>query len=273
MTNQEAILPLVDRIPPLDKGGTFTAPPWAEAIEIFDAVLKDDGVSAVIDLLKPVDDGQDYKARYVLHAMAQYLGRPGKEAARARFSTALASSLSSEKPASIRGYLARQLQVIGGREAVPALGKALADSDIFEDAAQALLAIREGAAEEFRKALPALTGPARLTALQALGTLKDVEAIDAFRQAAAEPETRLVATWALANTGDAGSVDLVLKAADVEPGYDRIKGTSACLLLAERLLAAGKKADAVRIYKHLEATRTDPSEAYVRELAVEGLAR
>ena len=273
MTKQEGIPELVDKIPPLDKGGTFTGPPWEEAIAIFDAVLKADGVSAVIDLLKPLDDGQDYKARYLLHGLAQYLGRPGKEEARAKYSTALAAGLSSEKPAGVRGYLARQLQVIGGSEAVPALGKALADPELCEFAAQALLAIGNGAAAEFRKAYPAVTGPARLTVLQAFGVLKDVEALDALRAAAKEPETRLVAVWGLANIGDADAIDLALKAADVEPPYERAKGTSSCLLLAERLLAAGKKADAVRIYKHLESTRTDPSEAYVRELAVEALAR
>ncbi|HEX7897515.1 MAG TPA: HEAT repeat domain-containing protein [Planctomycetota bacterium] len=270
---QEGIPELVEKMPPLDKGGTFTAPAWDEAIPVFDAILKGNGVSAVIDLLKPVDDGQDYKARYVLHAMAQYLGRPGKEVARAKFSTDLAAALSSDKPASVRGYLARQLQVIGGREAVPALGKALADPELCEFAAQALLAIGDGAAAEFRKAYPAVTGPARLTVLQAFGVLKDVEALDALRAAAKEPETRLLAVWGLANIGDADAIDLALKAADVEPVYERVKGTSACLLLAERLLAAGKKADAVRIYKHLESTRTEPSEAYVRELAAEALAR
>ena len=29
---QENVAELVDKIPPLDKGGTFTAPPWEEAI-------------------------------------------------------------------------------------------------------------------------------------------------------------------------------------------------------------------------------------------------
>jgi hypothetical protein len=272
MKTQEGVPELVDKMPPLDKGGTFTAPAWDEAIPIFDAILKADGVSAVIDLLKPVDDGQDYKARYVLHALAQYLGRPGKEDARVKFSTALAAQLSGDKPASVRGYLARQLQVIGGREAVPALGKALADPEICEYAAQALLAIGDGAAPEFRKALPAVKGPSLVTVLQAFGVLKDVEALDALRKAAAEPETRLIASWGLANIGDSDGVDLVLKAADVE-GQDRAKGTSYALLLAEKLRAAGKKAEAVRIYKHLETTRTDPSEAYVRELAVEALSR
>lgn len=273
MKKQEGIPELVDKIPPLDKGGTFTAPPWEEAIAIFDAVLKADGVAAVVDLLKPVDDGQDYKARYVLHGLAHYLGRPGKEEARVKFSTALALQLSSERPAAVRGYLARQLQVVGGREALPALGKALVDPELCEYAAQALLAIGDGAAAEFRKAYPALKGPARLTVLQAFGVLKDVEALDALRAAAKEPETRLVAVWGLANIGDADAVDLVLKAADVEAGHDRIKGTSFAFLLADRLLAAGRKAEAAKIWRHLESTRTDPSEEYVRELAVEALTR
>lgn len=273
MKTQEGIPELVEKIPPLDKGGTFTAPPWEEAAAICDAVLKADGVGAVIDLLKPVDDGQDYKARYLLHVLAQYLGRPGKEEARARYSTVLAERLTGGAPASVRGYLARQLQVVGGAEALPGLGKALLDPEIFEYAVQALLAVGEGAAAELRKALPALKGPPRLAVLQALGALKDVESVGAFRQAAAEPETRALAVWALARLGDAESVDLVLKAADVEPGYERIKNTSAALLLAETLLAGGKKAEAARIYRHLDATRTEPSEAYVRELAAEGLAR
>ncbi len=266
----ETIEELVDKIPPLDKGGTFTAPPWEEVIVLFDALLKADAIPALVGMLKAIDDGQDYKARYLLHGLAQYLGRPGKEADRLKFSAALAAQLSSERPASARGYCARQLQVVGGPEAVPALGKALADPEVGPFAAQALLAIRDGAAAEFRKAL---AGPSRLAALHALGTLKDVESIDALRQAAAAPETRLIAVWGLANIGDAGAVDLLLKAADVEPVSDRQKGTSACLLLAENLLAAGKKADAQRIYQHLEATRTEPSEAYVRNLASEALAR
>jgi len=63
----------------------------------------------------------------------------------------------------------------------------------------------------------------------------------------------------------------VIKAADVDPGYERIKATSNALLLAERLLAAGKKAYAVKIYAHLKETRTDPSEKYVRDIAAGAL--
>ena len=45
------------------------------------------------------------------------------------------------------------------------------------------------------------------------------------------------------------------------------KATSACFLLAERLLAAGRKTEAARLYTHLRDTRTDPSELHIREAA------
>ncbi len=278
MLTQDKIAELVDRVPALDlKRGTFTGPAWEEAAAIFDGVLAAgrDGVAGVVAMLHETDDGQDYKARYVLHGLAQYLGRPGKAEARTMFVAALASQLGGERPKSVQGFVARQLQVIGGKESSPALGKLLADAETSEYAAQALLAIKAGAAEEFRKALPDLKGAPRLTALQALGVLADAESADAFRKAATDedPDVRLAALWGLARIADAGAVDLVLKGADAAPGWERIKATSAALLLAERLLAAGKKAEAAKVYGHLKETRTDASEAYVRDVAQEGLER
>ncbi len=48
--------------------------------------------------------------------------------------------------------------------------------------------------------------------------------------------------------------------------------TNALLLLAEKLQAMGKKADAAKIYGQLKETRTDKEEAYVRDAATRGLA-
>jgi hypothetical protein len=42
--------------------------------------------------------------------------------------------------------------------------------------------------------------------------------------------------------------------------------------LAERLLAAGKKAESQKIYAHLQKTRSDPSERYIRDAAEKALA-
>jgi len=43
-------------------------------------------------------------------------------------------------------------------------------------------------------------------------------------------------------------------------------------VLAEKLAAAGKKADSAKIYQHLQKTRKDASEQYIRELAEAALS-
>jgi hypothetical protein len=72
--------------------------------------------------------------------------------------------------------------------------------------------------------------------------------------------------------GDAGAVERLIQAADVEPGWERIEATKHCLVLAEKLAAAGDKAGADKIYAHLRDTRTDPQEKYIRDAAQRGLA-
>ena len=76
----------------------------------------------------------------------------------------------------------RQLQVVGGLEVVQTLGKLLVDEDLCEYAAQALVAINNGAAEQFRRALPKSPPPCRPTIVQNLGVLRDKEAVDLLKQ-------------------------------------------------------------------------------------------
>lgn len=272
---QDKIAELVDQVPALDKRGTFTGTTWEEALPLFDGVLAAgrSGVVAVVGMLKEIDDGADYKARYVLHGIAQYVGRPGKEAARALFIEALASTLGGEIPKGAQGYVARQLQVIGSKDSAPALGKLLADPELCEYAAQALLAIRAGAVEQFRKALPDLKGGTKLTVLQALGVLADAESADAFKKALTDPDldTRLAGAWGLARIGAADAADLLAKMATAKEDWEGIKATSAALLLAENLLAKGNKPIAAKIYKHLLSNRPEGARAYLEEVAAEGL--
>ena len=138
----------------------------------------------------------------------------------------------------------------------------------------ALVAIKDGAAEQLRAALPNAKGRCRLTILHSLAALADAGAAEAFKQALQDEdrEVRIAAGAGLAKLGDAGAVDLLLKAADVQPGWERIQAAKHCLVLAEKLAAAGKKAEARRIYQHLRDTRKDASEAYIREAADKALA-
>jgi len=200
--------------------------------------------------------------------------KSGKEKSRQAFARTLASQLGGNQPKSVQKYLIQQLQVAGGKEAAPALGKMLEDEELYEPAAQAIVAIGDGAAGQLRNALPGAKGKAKLTIIQNLGVVRDAESVGVLKNAVGDDdrEIRLAAGWALANIGDAGSVDLLLKAANATGAYERVTAIKACLLLAERLLEAGKKEPAVKIYTNLRDTRSGPDEAYIRAAANEGLA-
>jgi HEAT repeat protein len=144
---------------------------------------------------------------------------------------------------------------------------------LCDSAVQALLAIREGAAGPLRKALDSTTGRNRTAVVQALGALEDKESLNAFRKLLTgdEPDTRRVAAWALARLGDADSIAAILQFADSAAGWERSHATGLCHLLAEKLAAAGRKPDAVRIYTHLRDTRKAPEDRHVSETAARAL--
>ena len=64
----------------------------------------------------------------------------------------------------------------------------------------------------------------------------------------------------------------LVERADAAKGWERIQSTKACLVLAERLAETGGAAEARAIYAHLRRTRSNGSEAYIREAAERGLA-
>ena len=114
--------PPVKPAPPLPPGekpkpepqhwkGKFTGPTWADAQKIFDKILAagQDGVAAVIDLIKTPDTAPDHKPRYVLNGLATYVCRPGMEKQRALVNAAIVSRLADAKPKMMRANLARAL--------------------------------------------------------------------------------------------------------------------------------------------------------------------
>jgi hypothetical protein len=256
--------------------GKYTGPPYAEAEKIFEEILKGgkDNINALIDMLVEVDDGKDFKPRYMLHCLAVYTARPDKQAQQDFIIDALTAGVEGSKAKPIRLYLLRQLQVCGDKRVAPLLGKCLADEDFFEAAATALLAIDPAlAAEQFRTALPNAKGKARLTMIQDLGVARDTKSVAVIRQAIADSDetVRIAAAGAAAILADAEAVDAVIKAADATGAWERIAMTEAALLLAENLLAAGKKDPATKIYTYLKGSRKDESESYVRNAAAKAL--
>jgi hypothetical protein len=234
-------------------------------------------IVGVIDMLVEPGQGEDYKARYALHCVAVQvckMKQAGGDGPRSEFALALASQLGGNRPKGVQAYLLQELQTAGGKEVAEPLGKLLTDDELSDWAARALVSIGDGAVEQFRAALPQAKGKSRLTIIQNLGVLCDAKSADAMRAALKDMdrEIRIAGARGLAKIGDVGAADLLLKAADGSQGWERIQMTKFCLVLAENLTAAGRKADAAKIYTQLRDTRKDPSEKYVCEAAARGLA-
>ncbi len=259
-------------------GSKFTAPDPAVVEPICAEIMAGgpDGLVELIGLIRDPagDDFQNYKAEYLCHCLTIYMGRPGREAQRRLFIDILAAQAGNGMlPVHTRRFLVRELQLVGDRRCVAAVAALLTDEQLCDAAARTLLAVQDGVAGPIRTALLKTSGHPRLVVLQSLAVLRDAPSSDAFRQAAGDPdrEIRLTGLWGLARIGSVRSVELLLKGADTQEPWERVKATQACLLLAENLAAAGRKADASRIYIHLQRTRTDPKERYVREASASAL--
>lgn len=234
-------------------------------------------VREIVGLILEPGKGEDIQARHALHATAIRVGGPSNEKNRKAFASNLASTLSDDRPKSVKGFVIRQLQVCGGIEQSAAIANFLTDPDdhIYEYAAQALEAIDPGTVNHFRKAYKTAKGAPRLTVLQGLGVLRDKESREAFQNATKEKdlEIRLAGLWGLMRIASAEDADLLLAQSAKENGWGRIKATAYCLELAESLEANGKNKEARAIYLNIKKTRTEEHEDYLRESADRGLAR
>ncbi len=272
-----ALRKLIDSLPDPDERGMLSKID-KQNVDDVTARIHEGGRESLVALIGMLVDpakGEDFKARYALHCLAVHVCKLNNNRTQRAFARTLASQLGGDRPKAVQKYLIEQLQVAGGKEAVPTLGQMLLDDKLYEPAAMALTAIGDGAAEQFRNALGKSGGKMKLTMIQNLGVLKDTGSVKQLRAALDDKdrEIRLAAGWALANTGDSGSMDLLLRAAETKDAYERIKATKACLLLAESLAQAGRRESAVKIYKHLRDGREGSGETYVSEAANEALAK
>ncbi|MGA2616214.1 MAG: HEAT repeat domain-containing protein [Thermoguttaceae bacterium] len=277
MSASEQLKTLVAQMPDPDARGMYCTGVDKQKIERAIAEIHKGGKESIlglIDMLGQPGSDQDVKPHYALHCLANFYLQTKDEDGRRQFCETLAGELSGERSKYVRGYLCQELQWAGRSESAPALGKLLCDEELSAPAAMALVAIGQGAAEQFRAALGAAQGKCRLNVVQGLGAVGDPQSAPALQAALADEdrEVRLAAGWALARAGDAASADLLIKAAGAQPGWERIQATKHCMLLAEKLQAAGKQAEAAKIYTYLRDSRSDPSEKYIRQAAEKALA-
>ncbi len=264
----------VNHVPALDPDGKFTGPlpPTMERVFAGCLALGAAGLGDLIGRLQEVDDGSDYRARYVLHGLAVYVCAEGRQDQRALLCRALTEVINGPRPAAIRGFLVRQLQVCGTRTEIPALSRLLGEAELGAEATQAMLAIGGDAGPAFCEAFERLPTTSRRALVQALLRAGGEPALPGLRRAAddADLAVRLTALQGLARLGDRPAIDRLLKAAEAQ-GFERIKAAAACLTMAETLIAGKHPGEAQRIYRYLYQTRTEPAERYLRDVAQKGM--
>jgi hypothetical protein len=269
---------LVAQLPDPDGRGMYTENIDKERIERVVAAIHQGGRPFVLGLVAMLDEPgtpANVKPHYALHCLTNHVLVVKDERGRQTLVEVLCEQLGSDRVSTAnKRYLCEQLQWAGGREACGTLGRLLADEQLVEPAAMALVAIRDGAAEQFRAALPNARGKCRLNVVHGLAAVADASSAAALRETLRDEdrEVRIAAGRGLARLGDESAVEPLGAAADAADGWERIQHTHSYLQLAERLAAAGNAAAATTIYTHLRDTRNDPSEQYLREAAERALA-
>ena len=213
----------------------------------------------IIDLILEPGNGDDIRPRHAIHATAIRVGGTGKEIERNSFASALASTLTDDRPKAVKGFVIRQLQICGGAKQAEAIAYFLNDSEehLYEYSAQALEAIGVATIDHFRTAYPLAKGAPRITILQGLGLLQDKKSRPFFLSAMQDTdlEIRLAGIWGLMRISSAKDAELMLSQSLKEKGWGRIKATAYCFELAEKLAKNGQSKEAKAIYIKIKIRR------------------
>jgi HEAT repeat protein len=159
--------------------------------------------------------------------------------------------LKSDAPGAQKAITCKQLAIYGGKEAVPALAPLLADEKLASWALIALEAIPDPAADDaLRDALGKLQGRQLIGVINSIGVRRDAKAVDGLlkRMKEADAEAASCAAAALGRIGGAQAAAILESSLASAPPAVRSAVAEGCILCAEKFLADGKDAEAVKLY-------------------------
>lgn len=274
----EQLKNLVYQMPDPDGRGMYTEKIDKEKIEKTAATIAKGGKENLLGLIEMLGEPgaeDNVKPHYALHCVVNHALVTRDQSLRKEFCEAIAAQLeNTELHPYNRAYLCQELGWAGRDEACEALGKALLDADVSDDAATALAAIGgERAASQLRAAAAKAKGKARLNLIDALAALAEPASAGTFQDALKDDdrEVRIAASLGLAKLGQPDSAEPLLKASDEAKGWERTQLTKSCLVLAEQLAATGKTNQAKSVYQRLAKTRSSKNEQHIRDAAERGL--
>jgi len=160
--------------------------------------------------------------------------------------------LKSNAPPAEKAITCKRLAIYGDKDAVPALAPLLADPQLASWARIALEAIPDpAAADALRAALDTLQGNLLVGAINSLGVLRDAKSVPALvaKLKSADPLVIGAAADALGRIGGGDAATALVSALASAPAPARSDVAYGCILCAERLLAAGQRAAAPKLYE------------------------
>jgi HEAT repeat protein len=153
-----------------------------------------------------------------------------------------------------KGFVCRQLSIVGSAASAPALAEFLDDAQLSHMARYALERIPdEEAVVALREALPTVADPQKVGIINSLGVRRDALSTAALI-ALAESEDHQLAAAAIQALGKIGTVEAGQALGELQAEATealRLPIADANLACAERLLADGKKLEAMKIYRLL----------------------
>ncbi len=212
----------------------------------------DDSLDKAFEALKAYDWG---KERAPLRPLEEAVAAAGKDAALAKaLEKKLVELLKSDVSQAAKDQICRQLSLVGSADCVPAVAELLPDEKLSHMARYVLERIpAPEASKALREALGKTKGVQKVGVLNSLGVKRDAESLPAIVPLLADSDPQIAAAAAAA-LGAIGTSEAAKALADFQgkaPEALKLAAADAYLACAEALLAAGKKAEALAIYKEL----------------------
>ena len=199
------------------------------------------------------------------------MGVHGNAAARAALEQRLASYLGASYSSVARSFACRELAIIGSAASVPGLAPLLLDVELSVFARQALERIPGPEADNaLRDAIAKSKGRTRIGIINSVAVRRDSRSIPLLVKAATdEPEMTAAAAKALGEIGTTESAKALEAFRGKGTPAQRLAVADAFLICAERFIASGERAQAVKLLEPL----TDSSQpAHVRLAANRALS-
>jgi len=207
-------------------------------------------------VLKPIDDA--------------VVATHGDAAARKDLEKRLAAVLGTDASQAAKDFVCRKLSIIGTADSVPALAPLLLDQKLSHMARYALERMScEASLQTMRDALPKAKGLVRVGIINSLGVRRDAKSVGTLVKLLGDSDKQVVACAAAA-LGSIGTPEAAKALQDFQkkaPEGLEIAAADACLICAEKLLDAGKKAEALLIYRQLSTSTIK----HVRVAAMRGM--